>query len=123
MGGEIMKSRIAYVISKLPHYVPSTAMLLLIIFLCVSLGEYSFKPLVILYLPLLASDYFLDNGKSLGAVPGILFGIYSILDDLKPPRVGPSTFEIGVALIIYYAVCGIRMFIKNRKTAKKQLKA
>ena len=28
--------------------------------------EFSFKPFVILYLPLLASDYFLDNGKSLG---------------------------------------------------------
>ena len=115
---DFMKKTIILILSKLPRYIPSTLMLLLVFFLLSISDEFSLKPFVILYLPLLASDYFLDNGKSLGAIPGILFGIYSILDDLKPPRVGPSTFEIGVVLIIYYTICGICVFIKNKKAAK-----
>ena len=114
-----MKKTIILILSKLPRYIPATLMLLLVFFLLSISDEFSFKPFVILYLPLLASDYFLDNGKSLGAIPGILFGIYSILDDLKPPRVGPSTFEIGVVLIIYYVIAGIVVSVYNIKNKKK----
>ena len=51
-------------------------------------------------------------------VPGILLGIYVILDDLKPPRVGPTVAWIGIVLIIYYLICGIHVFIRKRKAAK-----
>lgn len=113
-----MKKKITLILSKLPRYIPSTLMLLLVFFLLSISNEFSFKPFVILYLPLLASDYLLEKGKIWGMIPGILFGIYSIFDDLKPPRVGPSTFDIGVALIIYYVICGICVLIKNRKAVK-----
>lgn len=93
-------------------------MLLLVFFLNIALRAYSLKPFVTLYLPLLASDYLLEKGKIWGIIPGILFGIYTILDDLKPPRVGPTVAWIGIVLIIYYVICGICVFIKNRKAAK-----
>ena len=61
----------------------------------------------------------LDKGKIWGIIPGVLLGIYVILDDFKPPRVvGPTVAWIGIVLIIYYVICGIHVFIKKRKVAK-----
>ncbi len=104
---------------KLPHYILSSLMLLLVIFLLSISSEFSLKPFLMLYLPLFLSDFLLDKGKVWGSIPGILFGIYCIIDDLKPPRVGPSTFDIGVILIIYYVIAGIVVLISKIKEKRK----
>ncbi len=116
-----MKKTITLILSKLPRYIPSTLMLLLVLFLLSISSEFSLKPFFMLYLPLFLSDFLLDKGKVWGSIPGILFGIYSIIDDLKPPRVGPSTFDIGVILIIYYVIAGTVVLISNIKKKKRSM--
>ena len=64
---------------------------------------------------LFLGSYFLDKGKVFGMIPGILLGICVILDDFKPPRVGPSVRWIGIALIVFYLICGFFVLFQKRK--------
>lgn len=108
-------------LSDLRKFVPSLAMAVLVIFLCISFRELPFKPFAMLVLPLFLSDFLLYKGKVWGIIPGILFGIYTIIDHFQPPRVGPSTVEIGILLIVYYIALGISVLIKNRKKNKRNI--
>ena len=68
---------------------------------------------------LLLGSYLLDKSKIWGVIPGVLLGVYVILDDFRPPRVGPTILWIGVVLIIYYVIAGIVVSVYNIKNKKK----
>jgi len=112
-----MKDPIASTFSKILYYFLPVFFATLTFF--ISFAEREFPWLWWGYiLFLFFGSHLLDKGKILGMVPGILLGIYVILDDLKPPRVGPTVAWIGIVLIIYYLICGIHVFIRKRKAAK-----
>lgn len=112
-----MKDPIASAFSKILYYFLPVFFATLTFFISFEMREFPWLWWGFILLLFLGS-YLLDKGKIWGIIPGFLLSIYVILDDFKPPRVGPTVAWIGIVLIIYYVICGICVFIKNRKEAK-----
>lgn len=101
------------------YYFPPAAMTALVAFLCFLSREFVIWPFAVLALPLFLSSFLLYKGKIWGAVLGIADGLAIIIDDLSDSGPGPSAVGIGIAIIIFYLICGLFELRTKMKTNKK----
>lgn len=106
---------------KIIFYIPAVLVAIFYGFIAITMGVKSISPFVLVFMGMLfVSAFLLERKRFWGAFFGILPAIYVIYMGTQETGQVVSETPIGIALFLFYTICGVLVFRRAKKDKKEK---